>query len=223
MSSSVDTRVQRGSEAISNADLGVGMRISVHPHSDDFVDVILGALDEVKPLVEEYQLTVDTDDVSTYVGAEGENPEQRLAQFATSLIAAAERRSENGHIVAHLLFSRGCPGSAGCDLKTAVLPATKPVVLESTGVSTAAHWSLYPLLDADSPHGDHLPHVEAAIERASKRGVDVSARNFATRLAGDLSDVIATIVDSWSGLGEEIPHVVTHASLSVNSPSEVDA
>src|SRR5699024_12877879 len=120
----------------------LGMRISVHRHSDDFVDVILGALDEVKPLVEEYQLTVDTDDASIYVGAEGENPEQRLAQFATSLIAAAERRSEIGHIVAHLLFSRGCPGSAGCDLKTAVLPAPAPADSGSTGVARARHRSL---------------------------------------------------------------------------------
>lgn len=198
--------------------LGIGMRLSVHPHCDAFEQAIVGALADVADAGLGDELVVETDEVSTYVGALGEPAEERLAAFAVALIAAAYRRCGEGHVVAHLLFSRGCPGEVNCNLETTGLPTPPPVRLEPSGLRAAAQWSLYPLLDGSSDSGDHMVHIEAAIESAQKRGVAASANHYATKLTGDLCDVVSTAVDAWAQVGAVVPHVVTHLSISVASP-----
>ncbi|MEE6280770.1 YkoF family thiamine/hydroxymethylpyrimidine-binding protein [Georgenia sunbinii] len=200
--------------------LGIGMRFSIHPHCDDFVDVILGALGDVERAGLTAGLDVVTDDVSTYVTARDAPAEQQLARYLAGVIAAASRRSGGGHVVAHAMFSRGCPGEVSCDLAVTGLPGATPVDLPATGVPAAAHWSLYPLLDSGSDHGDHLPIIEAAIARAKERGT-VASTHYATRLSGDVADVLATAVDAWAEVGARVPHVVTHLTVSVGSPTTV--
>lgn len=199
--------------------LGIGMRLSVHPHCDNFEDVILGALAEVAIDGLSDGLVVQTDEVSSYVGARSEPAEQHLAAFAVAIIAAASRRSGGGHVVAHILLSRGCPGEVSCDLQVTGLPRAVPVALEATGISAAAQWSLYPLLDGGSQQGEHMPYIEAAIGAAHTRSVATRANHYATRLTGDLADVLATAVDAWAQVGAVVPHVVTHLTVSVGSPS----
>lgn len=199
--------------------LGIGMRLSVHPHCDDFEDVILGALADVASDGLSDGLVVQTDEVSSYVGAQSEPAEQQLAAFAVAIIAAASRRSGGGHVVAHILLSRGCPGEVSCDLQVTGLPHAAPVALEPVGISAAAQWSLYPLLDGGSRQGDHMPYIEAAIGAARSRGVATRANHYATKLTGDLAEVLATAVDAWAQVGTVVPHVVTHLTVSVGSPS----
>lgn len=203
------------------AEIGVGMRLSVHPHTDRFVEVILGALDDVDAAGLTEGLTIETDDVSTYVGATVAPGEQRLASYLAALVMAASRRSAGGHVVAHVLLSRGCPGEASCDLTTTRLPGAAPVVLVPGELPAVAQWSLYPLLDGDGGAGAHMSHIEEAIATARRDGVAVAPRHYATRLAGDLSQVVATAVDAWARVGATVPHVVTHLTLSVGSPTPV--
>jgi energy-coupling factor transport system substrate-specific component len=202
--------------------LGVGMRFSLHPHTDDFVDVILGALADVESAGLTEGLVTDTDEVSTYVGARIEPAEQRLAAYLSAVIAAASRRSGGGHVVAHVLLSRGCPGEVSCDLAVTGLPTPEPVELQPIGIRAAAQWSLYPLLDGGSDAGDHMAHIEAAIAAAQRRGVASSPAHYATKLTGDVADVLATAVDAWAQVGANVPHVVTHLTVSVGSPSPAD-
>ena len=54
-------------------------------------------------------------------------------------------------------------------------------------------------------------------------GVAASPAHYATRLTGDVSDVVATAVDAWAQVGTEVPHVVTHLTISVGSPSPAQA
>lgn len=203
--------------------LGVGMRLSLHPHTDDFVGVILGALADVEAAGLTAGLVTETDEVSTYVGARTAPAEQRLAAYLTALVAAASRRSGGGHVVAHVLLSRGCPGEVSCDLTVTGLPHAEPVAIEPTGIRAAAQWSLYPLLDGGSDAGDHMAHIEGAIAAAQRRGVAASPAHYATRLTGDVADVVATAVDAWAQVGTEVPHVVTHLTISVGSPSPAQA
>ncbi len=203
--------------------LGVGMRLSVHPHCDDFEEVILGALADVMTAGLSDDLLVETDEVSTYVGARTELAEEQLARFASALIAAASRRCGAGHVVAHILLSRGCPGEVSCQLAPTDLPTTAPVALEPTGIRAAAQWSLYPLLDGGSGVGDHMAHIEAAIAAAQARGVAARANHYATKLTGDLAEVLVTAVDAWAQVGTVVPHVVTHLTVSVGSPSPVES
>jgi energy-coupling factor transport system substrate-specific component len=68
------------------------------------------------------------------------------------------------------------------------------------------------------PHG----HIEAAIAAAQRRGVASSPAHYATKLTGDVADVLATAVDAWAQVGANVPHVVTHLTVSVGSPSPAD-
>lgn len=189
------------------AALGVGARITLSVMSDDYVRVITQAISAV----DTGGLEVDTDKVSTFV----RGSEQRIATYLRDLVAAAAQ--EGHHLVATLLLSRGCPGEV-----CGAMPQTRVATpeLAPTGLHVQAQWSLYPLLDGGaSPVSDHLAPVWAAIERARERGTFVRAEHFVTTLAGDLADVLSTVVDTWLAAGEAVPHVVTHVTLSVNSPS----
>ena len=208
-----------GFDPVAAADLGVGMRFSLHPHCDDFVGVILGALADAEGVVSAATLTVESDEVSTYVGAAGATAEEDLMSYLAAAVTAASGRCGGGHVVAHVLLSRGCPGEAACDLTVARLPRVRPVEVRPTGLDCVAQWSLYPLLDGDSGAGDHMRYIEAAIEAARQRGVGAAPQHYATKLTGDVAEVLSTVADAWTAVGAEVPHVVSHVTLSVGSPS----
>lgn len=196
--------------------LGIGMRFSIHPHTDDFVEVILAAIGEAQAAGLTEGLVIDTDDVSTYVGATDGPAEQRLVGYLAAVVTAAARGGH--HVVAHVLLSRGCPGEVSCDLSVTGLPEAAPVEVAATGVPAVAQWSLYPLLDGGDSAA-HMPVIEEAIARAQERGTATGAAHYATRLTGDLADVLATATDAWAAVGAQIPHVVSHLTVSVNSPT----
>jgi len=203
-------------QTLSPDQIGIGMRISVHPHTDQFASIILDALDETNKQLELENLEISTGEVSTYVGVKSGDAAQQLAEYATTLIASASRASERQHLTSHLLFSRGCPGEASCELIPGEIPAEKPVELDKTGIEAAAAWSLYPLADDGSPH---MGPIYAAIDEAKASGITVTSEHYATILRGDLADVLAVIVNAWAKVGEEVPHVVSHVSVSLDSPT----
>ncbi|MGC0249439.1 YkoF family thiamine/hydroxymethylpyrimidine-binding protein [Pseudactinotalea sp. Z1748] len=208
-----------GTSEATPRELGVGMRFSLHPHTDDFVRVILDSLAEVEASGAGEGLVIETDEVSTYVGARAVPAEQDLAGYLVAAIAAASRHSGGGHVAAHVLFSRGCPGERTCDLTSTILPEVAPVRLEPTGIEAVAQWSLYPLLDGGDDAGEHMSIIEAAITRAQARGVAAPAAHYATKFTGDLAEVVATAVDAWARVGTTVPHVATHLTISVGSPT----
>ena len=196
------------STSVTPQEYGVGARFSLHPMTDDFVKVILGALEAA----DTGGLTVSTDDVSTYVsGAEAD-----IVDYLTEVIGNAARTGV--HTVAHLLLSRGCPGEVTCELPEGrpPVPAELPQP-PHTGLRAAVHWSVYPLGDGEG--GDHMAAIEQAIERARVRGTFTRAEHYATRLDGDLADVLATICEGWLLAGRTVRHVTAHATISLNSPT----
>lgn len=203
--------------AVTPADIGIGMRISVHPHTDRFVPVILGALEQVAASGVADDLRVETGAVSTWVGVDTEPAAQRLADYARELVVATSRAGDQCHLAVHLLLSRGCPGEASCDLTVRELPAEAPVVLTPTGLTTVAAWSLYPLDDSGDSHMDVIMR---AIGDAAGADVTVTGTHYATELRGDLAAVLGVIFTTWAAAGAQVPHVVSHATLSLHSPTE---
>ncbi|WPF83132.1 YkoF family thiamine/hydroxymethylpyrimidine-binding protein [Sanguibacter sp. 4.1] len=195
------------------AELGVGARVTLSVMSSDYVRIITGALAQTPT----DGLTVETDPVSTRVAG----PEQRIAEYLSALVAAAGRSGE--HVSASIMLSRGCPGEVTCDLAGGrALPAAPSVVLEATGVEAVAQWALYPLADqplAGSGAPDHMRDIYAAIEQARAAGTVVGSDHYVTRLAGDVADILTTVVGAWQSVGRTVQHVTTHVTLSVNSPS----
>jgi energy-coupling factor transport system substrate-specific component len=197
--------------------LGVGLRFSLHPMTDRFVDVILGALDDV----DDAGVSVTVTDVSTHVaGAEAD-----LARYVCDATVAALDRLGDGHLAVNLLLSRGCPGAVRCDpggLDT--LPVVAPVDLEPAGVRATAHWALYPLGEV-ARTGDaagHMAAIERGIAVTEDDGTFVRVERFVTRLEGDLSAVLGSVVDAWAAAGAVVAHVTSHVFLSIGSPSDRD-
>lgn len=189
------------------SELGVGARFSLFPMTDDFVEVILDALDDV----EQSGVTVQTDDVSTYVVGE----EQAILRYLVEVLRRAAKETSTGHVVASIMLSRGCPGEVTCEIgdDVALAPA-QGFELASTGIPVAAHWSLYPL-----GTGGHLSVIEAAVEQAREAGVYAGSEHYATRLEGDLAAVLGTVAAAWTTVGATVQHVTTHVTVSIGSPT----
>ena len=201
--SALDIHAHAGSPT----ELGVGARFSLFPMTDGFVDVILDALDAA----DASDVTVQTDDVSTYVVGD----EQAIVRYLVEVLRRAAQQTSTGHVVASIMLSRGCPGEVTCEIgdDVALAPA-QPFELASTGVAVAAHWSLYPL-GAD----DHLTVIEAAVEQAREAGVYAGSEHYATRLEGDLAKVLGTVAAAWTTIGATVQHVTTHVTVSIGSPT----
>lgn len=199
-------------------DYGVGARFTLSVYDSDYVRIILGALAECDAT----GLTVKTNDISTFVTG----TEQRVVAYIRDVVAAAA--ASGAHLSAAILLSRGCPGELACALPPGVHAlAAAPIALEATGVRARAHWSLYPLLDAGHGAGsptaptDHMTPIYAAIEDAKASGVFSGSDHFATRLDGDLAQVLETATNAWIGVGAAVQHVVTHLTVSINSPTQI--
>ncbi len=219
------------------AEYGVGARFTLSVYDSDYVRIILGALAET----DSAGLEIATNDISTFVSG----AEQRVLEFLRDVIAAAA--ASGAHLSAAILLSRGCPGELACALPAGVAAlGAAPVALAPTEVRARAHWSLYPLLDPDpgaldagAPDpgapaapaapaapvapapADHMAPIYAAIEGAKTAGVYSGSDHFATRLDGDLAAVLETAANAWIGIGGVVQHVVTHLTVSINSPTQI--
>nr|WP_283242047.1 YkoF family thiamine/hydroxymethylpyrimidine-binding protein [Leucobacter manosquensis] len=74
---------------------------------------------------------------------------------------------------------------------------------------------------APAAPADHMTPIYAAIDQAKASGVYSGSDHYATRLDGDLSAVLETAANAWIGVGAQVQHVVTHLTVSINSPSVV--
>jgi energy-coupling factor transport system substrate-specific component len=198
---------------LDHRDLGIGARFTVAVMADDYAGIILGALAEADGA----GLEVVTDPVSTLV----RGPEQRVLEYLRDVIAGAARGG--WHVSASVLLSRGCPGEVTCATTPELLDRAAEVpVLAPTGVHASAHWSLYPLDDTGRPGRapDHLRDIYAAIDHAKELGTYVRGEHYATLLAGDLAEVLATVAAGWVLVGRGVQHVTSHAIVSIASPTE---
>lgn len=208
---------------------GVGARFSLFPMRSDFVEVILGALASASGT----GLVIETTDVSTFVGG----PEAAVLEYLRHVIARAA--DAGGHLAAQIMLSRGCPGELVCAPPLGADGLPRPwapehfAALETTGHRTSAHWSLYPLLDPATGRpavsiakgldtGEitaHMDPIVDAIDVSKSEGTYAGSEHFATRLEGDLADVLTTVARAWVAVGRSVQHVTTHLTLSINSPS----
>lgn len=198
---------------ISPVQYGAGARFTLSVYDDDYVDIILGALGAADTT----GLTVETGDISTFIGG----PEARIIEYLLAVIRHAA--ASGAHLSAQILLSRGCPGELQCELPPGVSAlGGEAISLAPTGVRARAHWSLYPLLDGGGGGGDHMDGIYQAVELARTNGVYSGSDHYATRLDGDLADVLATVASGWLLVGKHVQHVTTHVTISINSPTQID-
>lgn len=198
--------------APSAATYGIGARIALHPMTDRYVDIITTAL-AATPRPPELELT--TSPVSTFVGG----PDAAVVRYCADLVAAAAHRADGAHLAAQVLLSRGCPGEVTCTLRHGPWVDGEAVAVPDAGVRAWAEWSLYPLLDGQGG-GAHMTPIMDAIATARASGLFHSSDHFVTRLAGDVGAILALVATAWLRTGADVQHVVTHLSLSINSPTQ---
>jgi len=182
-----------------------GVSFSVYPMSDQFVDIILGALKEV----DTSKVWMKTDDVTTTIrGKIG-----HVFDVSKAIFLHAATTGE--HVGYQATYSLGCPGDSAGD----VFMAEDDILMNATQTNSikqpvAAKFSLYPL-----GGGDYMDVIYKQIE-AMKEHVDVSHSHYSTRLDGDsvavfdgLEKVFRATVEGGSS------HTVMTVSISANSPS----
>ncbi|SEP71591.1 YkoF family thiamine/hydroxymethylpyrimidine-binding protein [Microlunatus flavus] len=191
---------------------GVGARVTLAVMADRYVELITDALASA----DAGGLVLETGDVSTYAGG----TEHDLLRWLTQLGAAVAASGVHAAMVVHL--SRGCPGEVVCALPGGAGPrAVETPGGVRTGHFATAEWALYPLADevTGDVEPDHMRDIYTAIARARDNGTFVASEHFVTRLAGDLGDVLGTVVAGWTGVGRSVQHVTSHLTVSLNSPS----
>ena len=200
------------SPTLTPATFGVGARITLAAMSDDYVSIVLGALEAADSTGIETQ----TGAVSTFVsGAESD-----LVRYLVQLVGAAGR--SGAHVSATIHFSRGCPGEVVCNLPGGAGPLAAEIPdVAATGVTAVAEWALYPLEDGvrAGTAPDHMRDIYAAIDFARELGTFEASEHFVTRLSGDVADVIRTVAAGWILVGRTVQHVTSHVTLSINSPT----
>ncbi len=199
-----------------------GAQISLYPMSDDFVDVILGALSALDPYRD--QLRIETDDISTLLVG---TPDIVMAAMRDLFVAAAK---SGKHCVMHATLSRGCPGEPDdpiChvpEMTGPLAPLDERKAQASTAVSSiplagqsiAAQFSLYTL-----GIGQHMDEIYGCIDFIKSSGVFDKSKNFCTKLRGDAAPVFATVGEAFVRFGPPQGHVTIDLTVSANSPSAI--
>lgn len=196
---------------------GVGARVSLYPMTDQFEDIILGALDDVSTTAAAGRLEAQTSTLSTLLRGK----ESDLTRYLIDLVAAAARRCRGAHLGAVVQLSRGCPGEMSCSPTDRPWAPDPVPAMPAAGVPVHAEWALYPL-PGPGEQAEHMPAIAAAIERARERGLVTDGGHFVTLLTGDLAEVVSLVINTWIQCGRSVRHVVSHLSLAINPPrSEV--
>lgn len=199
-----------------------GAQLSLYPMSDDFVGIILKAVEALEPYRANFR--IETDDVSTLLVGP---PEQLFPAMRDLFTAAA---ATGVHTVLAATVSRGCPGepddpictpSAGFGNQAPLaerIAAARQAVSGAPviGIDVAAQFSLYPLGAAH-----HMDEIYGCIEFVKSSGVFEKSKNFCTKLRGDAGPVFATISEAFLHFGSPEGHVALDIKVSANSPTPV--
>lgn len=197
-----------------------GAQVSLYPMADDFVGIIIDALEALDPYRE--SLRIETDDISTLIVGP---PEVLFPALRDLFVAAASTRQ---HAVLRATLSRGCPGEPDdpmCETKAladggeplAVRQAAALAAVEDAPVmreEAAAQFSLYVM-----GGGDHMAEIYGCIEFLRRSGVFDRTKNFCTRIRGDAGPVFATLAEAFCRFGPPEGHVTMDLTVSANSPT----
>lgn len=189
----------------------MGVRFSLYPMRDDFVPLILEAVEGL----DRFGVEVEVDDVSTCLVGEEPNLWEAVR------VAFGRAARSGAHIALAATFSAGCPGEVEGDI--CVPRAYEGPAGGEEGWSPEAHalperiavqFALYPL-----GTGDYMDAIYAEIARAKEADVRVVGRHFCTHLYGRGAAVFDVLRRAFAATRGVATHVVMTATVTANSPS----
>lgn len=189
----------------------IGVRFSLYPTTDNYVPIILGAVEGLDRL----GLEVEVDDVSTCLIGE----EPRL--FEALRVAFGRAARSGAHVSLVATFSAGCPGEPEgdpCIPRQATVAATGEEGWTPEAYAlperVACQFALYPLGVAG-----YMDVIYAEIGVAKEGPARARGQHFCTRLEGDGASVFAALRTAFLNARKAAAHVVMTATITANSPS----
>lgn len=182
-----------------------GASFSIHPMSNQFIEIIKEALKEV----DTSKVYLKTDDVTTTVRG------QLVHVFDVTKAAFLYAAKTGEHVAFQATYSLGCPG----DSEGEAYMATDETPLNSGHIKNikqpvASKFSLYPL-----GGGNYMDVIYEQIE-AMKKHVSVSPAHYSTRLDGEAVAIFDGLEQTFQATVEGgSSHTVMTVSISANSPS----
>ena len=182
-----------------------GCRFSLSVMSDDYVPIILSAVEGVNTA----HVWSATDALSTIYRGKRIHVVDAIQGF----FAKAYRPDK--HITLEATFSKGCPG----DVEEDAVLMESDVLLNPTDKSFPVRGKIafYPL--GVVAYMDHIAYV---VRLAMEKKLYKNASHYASELEGDVSELFAYFNEVLAYAEENIEHYVLQATLSVNSPTKTN-
>lgn len=198
-------KLEGGLLEMTNYEKPVSADFTLSPMSDDFIEVILGALDKTNTS----KVWMETDDVSTVV--RGKSPHVFDVTKAICVYGAQTGK----HVSFQARYSFGCPGNEETAAYLSMNDKKEhSFTAEDEKLYAAAKFSLYPIGAADFSET-----ILSQIEKMNAY-VKVSRVPTATKLEGSLTAMFDGLEEVfYAAVGAGADHVAMVVSISMNSPS----
>ena len=182
-----------------------GCRFSLYPMTDNFVSVILGALEKTDTSV----VWSQSDALSTVY--RGKLP--YVADAVRALFINAWQPEV--HMALEGQFSKGCPGDTdGDSLLDREGEAPNRAKIQDRHFPVLCKLALYPM-----GTGDYIDEIAKVWRMAEAEGLNPKTIHYATRIEGDVQKVFDYLEEVCRLMEQSVPHYILHFTLSVNSPT----
>lgn len=184
-----------------------GCRFSLSPMSDQYIDIILGAINKV----DTSKVWKMTDKLSTvYRG-------KRIHVLDTLKACFVHSFREDIHMTMEATISKGCPG----DIKADSLLSEDELLMNEVNIAdyhfpVTCKIALYPM-----GVNNYMEYIAKVVNNAIDRKIYVESSHYATILEGDIHDIFDYFNDTTQYCDRELSHYVFEVTLSVNSPTTV--
>ena len=182
-----------------------GCRFSLYPMTDNFVSVILGALEKTDTSA----VWSQSDALSTVY--RGKLP--YVADAVRALFINAWQPEV--HMALEGQFSKGCPGDTdGDSLLDREGEAPNRAKIQDRHFPVLCKLALYPM-----GTGDYIDEIAKVWRMAEAEGLNPKTIHYATRIEGDVQKVFDYLEEECRLMEQSVPHYILHFTLSVNSPT----
>lgn len=192
---------------ISGSKKGVsGVRFNLSPMSDDYINIILGALDKV----DRSKVWSATDPTSTVYRSD----RSAIFDCIKAFYKAAYRPGV--HMNLNATFSKGCPGDTDADytLNDKNYRANEEK-FKDIHFDISGKFALY-IFGENS----YMKEIETVVNMGVDRNVIGGTGHYTTFLKGDVDDIFSYLEDVFAYLEDRVSHFVIETSLLINLPEE---
>ncbi|CAM3677356.1 YkoF family thiamine/hydroxymethylpyrimidine-binding protein [Erysipelothrix urinaevulpis] len=182
-----------------------GCRIGVYPMSDDYVPIILGAIDKT----DTQRVWSQTDSMGTIFRGQ----QKDVIETSKALFCNAFR--DKVHMTSSMTFSNGCPGDVEADYLKAIKTMEEYPRHPYSDKSCEAVISFYTFA-----RNDYMERIHDVIELCDSLGVYENKSHYSTVLTGSIEEIFNAYDQILTYAHENLEHYVLETILSVNSPSK---